>query len=108
MKKIFYDHLTETREITAEIDRYKIDVIEREELIRLVDENMYHRILDVILINLRPEKHEEFLTKFHRAPHDPNLMEYLKAEITDIEKLITVEAKKVRAEILAEIRKASK
>lgn len=106
--KIFYDHLTVFEEITIELDKYKFDRQEREEIVRLVDENMHHRVLDVILTHLPKERHQDFLTKFHSAPHDSNLLTYLKKEVENIEDLIISEAKKVKAEILREFRRAQK
>lgn len=106
MTKIFYDHLTVTHKIIAEIDRYKIDVVEREEIIQLIHENTHHRVLHVILDNLSKSKHEEFLTKFHKVPHDPQLLDYLKKEIENIETLISEEAKLVGKEILACVKKS--
>jgi len=106
MTKIFYDHLTQISEVTDKLNRHKISVEEREELIQLVDENIHHRVLNVILKNLPKEKHEEFLIKFHHKPHDPGLLDYLMQEIGDIEKIITAEANQVKKEILACIKKS--
>lgn len=108
MTKIFYDHLTRICEVTDELNRHKISVEEREELIALVDENIHQRMLDVILKNLPKEKHEDFLIKFHHKPHDPNLLDYLVKEIKDIEKIILGEAEKIKKEILKEIKNAQR
>lgn len=108
MTKIFYDHLTISEEITVELDKYKLDHQEREEIIQLVDENIHHRVLDIILTHLPKEKHHDFLTKFHSAPHDSNLLAYLKKEVENIEEFIICEAKKVKAEILREFKRAQK
>lgn len=108
MSKIFYDHLVVREEIIAELDKHKIAIEEREELVELIDENIHIRILDVILTSLPKEKHGHFLKKFHKAPHDPDLLEDLKKEVADIEERIVREAKKVKAELLAEILRARK
>lgn len=108
MTKIFYDHLTITEELIFELDGFQIDQIEREEIIRLVDENIHHRVLDIILKKLPKEKHEEFLTKFHNNPGDNKLLDELKKDIADIEKLISEEASKVKKEILKEIKNAQR
>lgn len=108
MAKIFYDHLIETHEIIAEIDRHKIDVVEREEIIQLVFENTHNRILHTILDNLPKHKHEEFLVRFHKEPHDPSLLDYLKKEVKNIEELIRKEATKLKKEIFADIKHAQR
>ncbi len=108
MAKIFYDHLTITEEITVELDNYQIDKEEKEEIIQLMDENIHHRVLDVILKKLPKEKHNEFLKQFAASPQDLKLLDYLRQEIADIEELITQEAKLVKKELLAEIKRSLK
>lgn len=107
MAKVFYDHLVLIEEITAELDAYSLPKEERAELLQLIDENIHHRVLDTILQHLPPQKHEHFLTKFHRSPHDQKLLEYLKQEINaDIEEKIKEEAKKIKSDLLSEIKRA--
>ena len=109
MAKIFYDHLVMREEIVKELDRYEIAVEERDELVQLVDETLHHHVLDVILTHLPKEKHQEFLTKFHDAPHDGKLLEYLRTETQiDIEEEIRKKAKTTKKELLAEIKRARK
>lgn len=104
--KIFYDHLVLREEITVELDRYSLNKDDREEIIRLIDETLHHEVLNTILTSLPKEKHHQFLTRYHQRPHDPDLLEYLKTEISDIEDQIISVAKKVKKEILSEIKKS--
>lgn len=83
MSKIFYDHLIVIEEVIAVLDQYKLSNKERQELLALIDETLHHEVLDVILSCLPESLHNEFLTKFHKAPHDPALITYLK-EKSDI------------------------
>lgn len=106
--KIFYDHLTIREEVTLELDKYQISSVEKEEIIQLVDENIHHRVLDVIFTHLPKDKHEIFLKKFHHAPHDSQLLDFLKTEVSNIEELISDEAKKVKQEILNELKRAKR
>ena len=109
MTKIFYDHLTVIEEVTSAFDKYSVPAEEREELEKLIDQTVHHEVLNTILTNLPKEKHEEFLTKFHAAPHDKELLEYLKKEIKiDIEKEISLQAKRIKKELLEEIKRAKK
>ena len=109
MAKIFYDHLVAIEDIVVELDKHELHLEEREELISLADQTLHHHVLDVILTHLPKDKHPEFLEKFHATPHDEKLLEYLKKEIEeDIEMKIKEEAKKVKKEILAEIRRSKK
>jgi hypothetical protein len=107
--KIFYDHLIEIEEIEVELDRHEINSDDREELLRIIDENIHHDVLNLILTSLSKEKHEPFLTKFHQTPHDVELLKYLKEEINEeIEERIKEEIKKVKKEVLSEIKRAKK
>ncbi len=109
MAKIFYDHLVLREEVIAELDRYNIAVEEREELVRLVDETLHHQVLEVILTHLPKEKHKEFLTRFHQAPHDEKLINYLKSETqVDIETEIQKTAQKTKKQLLSEIKRSRK
>lgn len=108
MSKIFYDHLVVREEIIAELDKHVIAVEEREELVQLADETLHHHVLDIILSSLPAEKHEEFLVKFHNTPFDEKLLDYLKEIDKDIEQKISSEAKKVKDELLTEIKRAKK
>jgi hypothetical protein len=107
MSKIFYDHLVIREEIDCELNNYKLDKEEREELIEIIDQTLHHHVLNVILNHLPKDKHPEFIKKLHAGPGDDQLMEYLKSEIGPyIEEEIKVQSRKVKAEILSEIHKA--
>lgn len=107
MKQIFYDHLVIREDIEIELDRYKIDLNDREEILRLADETLHHEVLNVILTKLPKEKHHQFLTHFHKNPADPKLLTDLKKDIADIEEEIKKVAARVKKEILSEVKKAS-
>ncbi|KKR33732.1 MAG: hypothetical protein UT63_C0012G0011 [Candidatus Gottesmanbacteria bacterium GW2011_GWC2_39_8] len=109
MAKIFYDNLVMLEEVVTEIDIHDLTTKERAELILLVDQIIHQHTLDVILTHLPKEKHPHFLSKFTKAPHDSQLLTYLKTETTvDIELEITNRAKEVKKEIIEEIRKAKR
>jgi hypothetical protein len=109
MSKIFYDQITIVEEIETELNSYQLSSDEKSELLSLVDQTVHHEVLNTILTHLPKEKHEHFLTKFHAAPHDKALLDYLKKEIKiDIEKEIFLQAKKIKRELLAEIKRAKK
>lgn len=109
MSKIFYDHLVVVEEITAKLDKFDLDAVSRQELILLIDETLHQEIINLILTHLPPEHHEDFLNKFYHNPNDEGLLDFLKTHSgKDIEKLIKEEAKKVKKEILLEIRRSKK
>lgn len=105
MSKVYYDHYLV---VLKDVDKYIKEATEtpeeKEELWQLVDEIVHHRVLGCVLDNLPGEHHEEFLDKFHEAPHDLTLMDYLKEKITDnIEELIKQEIGGLATELLEEL-----
>lgn len=108
MDKTFLDHLIVIEEVTSELDAYDFPADERDEILGLIHHTTHQHILNVILNHLPKAHHESFLTKYQAAPHDPELLVFLKKEIkADIESEIRLQAKKIKAEILAEIKKSS-
>lgn len=109
MTKIFYDHLIGLEEIDTELKGYHLQQEEYEELIRIADETIHHHVLNIILTHLPKEKHELFLETFYATPHDKKLLEFLKKEANpEIEEKISSEAKRIKGEIISEIRRAKK
>jgi hypothetical protein len=108
MAQLFYDHLIKIKEISEELGKYRLTAVEQEEILNTLDEHVHHRVLDVILQKLPKEKHEVFLHKLHDKPHQLELLEELKKDVKDIEKLISQEGEKIKKEILAEIKRAQK
>jgi hypothetical protein len=107
MSKIFYDHLIRIEEVIVELDGDSLEATEKEELISLIDDTFHHHTLNLILSQLPPEHHEKFLSRFHEAPHDPELLAFLKETIKDdVEELIRTEAAKIKKEILEDIKKS--
>lgn len=109
MAKTFLDHLIIIDEVIAELDASGLPAAEREEILGLVHHTTHQHLLNVILNHLPREHHESFLTKFQSTPADPELLAFLKREIkADIESEIRIQAARIKAEILSEIKKARK
>jgi len=107
MSKIFYDHLIIIEEITLVLDKHNLNIKERQEILNYVDQSMHHHILDTILTHLPKHHHEQFLSKFHAAPHDTKLIEFIKEKVNiDIEKEILKVANKVKKEVIKLIKKS--
>ncbi|OGM16003.1 hypothetical protein A2V56_04550 [Candidatus Woesebacteria bacterium RBG_19FT_COMBO_42_9] len=105
MSKLYYDHLVVLDEVEAEIKKSTKTLEEKEELWKVVDETIHHRVMGCVLDKLPREHHEEFLHKFHKAPHDESLIDYLKEKAGEnIEELIRQEIGNLAFELLQEIR----
>ena len=109
MAKTFLDHLIVLEEVTSELDAYDLPIDEKAEILGLIHHTTHQHILNVILNHLPQQRHEPFLTKFQKAPHDPELLAFLKREIkADIESEIRIQAARIKKEILAEIKKSKR
>ena len=106
MSKLFYDHLIVIEEIVAVLDEHKLKPAEKAKILELMDATLQNEILDVIFTYLPREKHEEFLEKFHAAPHDTRLMQYLRDNSpVNIELAILDRANKTKKKFLREVNK---
>lgn len=105
MSKLYYDHLLVLDEVEAEIKKSAKTLEEKEELWKVIDETIHHRVMGCVLDRLPREHHEEFLQKFHKAPHDENLLIYLQEKIGEnVEELIRQEIGNLAYELLKEFR----
>lgn len=106
MSKIFYDHLVLIDDVLVEIESLVVETDEKNELKKLADSTIHHGIVTHILDLLPNVHHEEFLEGFHSAPHDLRHLSYLDKKIkTDIQAEIVMVGKKIKKELLAEIKK---
>ena len=62
MAKTFYSHIAETTEITLLIADMDMPKEDRIKLLRLVEENLHHNLLDLVLGSLSQEDKKTFLT----------------------------------------------
>jgi hypothetical protein len=105
MSKLFFDDLINLDDVEKEIKKVTQTHEEREELWQIIDEIIQHRILSCILDNLPEKYHEEFLEKYHDAPYDLGILEFLVEKIGEnIEAIIKQEVGSLVYELLAEIR----
>lgn len=105
MSKIFYDKHVSLEKVQKEIDKLTDSKEEREELYRIVDEYVHHRMLGCILGKLPKEHHEDFLEKFTQAPHHDGLWDYLRERIEgDVESFIKEEVYLIGTALLETIK----
>jgi hypothetical protein len=106
MKKVFYNELVILEKVEKLIKSTSMPVEEKEELWKIIDEIVHHRIMGCILGNLPKESHEEFLDKFKNDPFDDELIDYLEEKSG---KVINEEIRKeiinIENEIIKDIQK---
>jgi hypothetical protein len=102
MSKLFFDSLVNLEKIDRHIKSISETSDEREELWRLVDEIVHHKVMGVILSNLPRNNHVEFLEIYHASPYDEfKIFEYLNIRIGEnIKDLIIQELGIAESEIL--------
>lgn len=104
MSKLFYDHLIILEELDHHIRHVAETPEEKEEMWSIIDEILHHRVIGCVLDRLPEEDHYEFLEKFHQAPHDAELLNYINLRIDeDIEDAIRAEIADIKEELLEEI-----
>ncbi len=105
MSKLFFDHLLDFKDLDREVKKIAKTPDEREEIWKLIDEIVHHKVLGCILDNLPRKNHEEFLELFHKSPHDEVLlMGYLKRMIGEnFEELLKQEIGSISVDLLREI-----
>ncbi|PIZ46136.1 hypothetical protein COY30_00645 [Candidatus Woesebacteria bacterium CG_4_10_14_0_2_um_filter_44_9] len=105
MSILFFDRLLVLDEVDKEIKTKAKTAEEREELWRLVDEIIHHKIMGCVLDKLPEKSRPEFLEKFQKAPHDEGLFKFLTEKVgEDIEEFLKTEIAKLKSEILHEIK----
>ena len=101
MSRLFYDHLIKNEELDALVKASSETSEEREELWKLVDEIIHHKVLGCVLDHLPKEHHQEFMEKLHRAPHDNTLMDYLNDKVQkNMEEIIKQEIGELLYELI--------
>lgn len=109
MSKLFYDHLIVFEEIAVVIGHEATTNEEKEELWKIVDEAINHKVLDIILFHLPHECHEDFLERYTTSPHDETLLIYLEEKTKkDIKDIIKKETESLKQEIIQEIKNTNK
>lgn len=104
MSKVFYDHIVVLERVEVVVHKAARSEEEKHELWQIVDSIVHQKVMQIILDLLPNEHHQEFLERFHQAPHEEGLLDYLSEKSKkDIKKAIHEEIKKLEDEILQEI-----
>ncbi len=101
--KYFYSHLIDTQSLTLELDKMGFSHDQRDHLIALIDSNIHHAVLELILSELSEEDKKVFL---HHVAHDKHdkVWELLNEKVDNIEEKIIKTAKKLKEELHKDIK----
>ena len=105
MQKYFYSNLVDTTSIALELAEMDLTQEERVHLVSLVESNIHHAILDIVLSELSEEDKKEFLRHITSDNHD-KVWELLNSKVEHIEDKIKVAAQELKKELHKDIREA--
>lgn len=109
MAKVFYDHLIMIDEVITEIELLEMEKDQKEQLAKMVDDTIHHRVITFILDVLPRQHHAYFLDKFHHMPYDLRLLDYVNDKIEqDIKSELILLGLRTKKEFLAEIKRYKK
>lgn len=103
MKKNFFDHLVEVDTLHIHIEELDLENHQKDEIKTLVNDSLYHAILDSILSELSEEDKKVFLSHLVNDDHD-KLWELLVGKIENVEDKIKNTAEAVKKELHEEIK----
>ena len=102
-KKYFYSHIIDTSTLSLELGDMDLAPKERMHLISLVDSNIHHEVLDLILSELKEPDKKTFLTHLSLENHD-KVWRFLNGKIDNIEEKIKKTADDLKKELHNDIK----
>lgn len=103
MKKYFYTHIIDTSTLSLDLGNMNMSPEERLHLISLIDSNIHHAVLNLILSELSPEDKKTFLHHLASEDHD-KVWKLLNEKIKDVEKKIKKTAEDLKQELHKDIK----
>lgn len=104
-KKYFYTHIVDTSTLSLELGNINLTPKERTHLISLIDSNLHHEILDLVLSELNPIDKKTFLTHLASEDHK-KVWKLLKDKVDNIEEKIKKTAEDLKKELHKDIQEA--
>ena len=103
MKKYFYTHIIDTSSLSLELGNMELDPKERMHLISLIDSNIHHAVLDLILSELNPADKKTFLMHLSSENHK-KVWKFLNEKVENIEGKIKKTAEDLKQELHRDIK----
>ncbi len=101
-KKYFYTHIVNTSTLSLELGNMDMNPSERMHLIFLIDSNIHHAVLDLILSELNPPDKKTFLTHLASEDHE-KVWKFLNEKVVNIEEKIKKTAEDLKKELHKDI-----
>jgi len=103
MSKLFFDHLVKLAKLEEKLAALEAADEEVDELRRIVDELVQQKVVEVILSVLHEDHHHTFISRLHLAPADPEILEWLREQVEDIDGQIEAAIGELEEEIIKEM-----
>jgi hypothetical protein len=107
MAKIFYDDLIAWKTLAVAVEALGLTKEEQLEFSEHLEHIIHTEVLAIIIEFLPPEKHEEFVERFHAAPHDEQHFFYIAKHapaqnLSQFQDTIRRRSNEIIAELIAE------
>ncbi|MBI4089660.1 MAG: hypothetical protein HY424_03040 [Candidatus Levybacteria bacterium] len=102
-KKYFYTHIIDTSTLSLELGNMDLAPKERLHLISLIDSNIHHAVLDLILSELNSTDKKIFLTHLASESHD-KVWKFLKEKVENIEEKIKKTVEDLKQELHKDVK----
>lgn len=107
MKNHFYDTVIEIESVHVALNTLPLSEEEKKELTKLVDSQVHHTVLDLILSQLSPEDKREFMHLHASKKHD-EVWKLLNTRIENVEEKIAQTVDELKQKLHEDIKKASR
>ncbi len=107
MKKHFFSHLIELDSLHLELSNHSLDESQELEVKRLIDESIYHTVLETILSELSEEDKKIFLSHLVADDHG-KIWEFVNGKVENIEDKIVKAAEDIKKELHQDIKSTKK
>ena len=104
-KKHFYTHIIDTSTLSLELGDMDLTPEERMHLVSLMDSNIHHTVLDLVLSELSESDKKIFLLHVAEGQHD-KVWKFLKEKTKNIEDKIKKAADDLKTELYKDIKEA--
>lgn len=106
-RKYFYTHIIDTSTLSLGLGDIDMAPKERLHLISLIDSNIHHAVLDLVLSELSLLDKQTFLTHLASKDHD-RVWQFLSERVGNIEEKIKKTAEDLKKELFNDIEKLKK
>ncbi len=103
MAKHFFSHLIEVDTLHLALDGHQLEDDQKEELKRLLDESIYHTVLETILSELSEDDKKIFLSHLMEDEHG-KIWEFVNSKVENIEEKIVKASEDIKQKLHSDIK----